>query len=66
MSAVTRFVLAHRRLVVAFWVVLTIVGIATVGKANESFSEEFSVPGRRPRSCWPPRMSGRKRVPRRR
>jgi putative drug exporter of the RND superfamily len=46
MSALTRFVLAHRRLVVAFWVVLTIVGIATVGKANESFSEEFSVPGR--------------------
>jgi RND superfamily putative drug exporter len=45
-SALTRFVLAHRRLVVAFWVVLTIVGIATVGKANESFSEEFSVPGR--------------------
>jgi putative drug exporter of the RND superfamily len=45
-SAITRFVLAHRRLVVAFWVVLTIVGVVTVGKANESFSEEFSVPGR--------------------
>jgi len=28
-SRVTRFVLAHRRLVVGFWVVLTIVGIAT-------------------------------------
>jgi putative drug exporter of the RND superfamily len=46
MSALTRFVLAHRRLVVAFWVVLTVVGVATVGKANESFKEEFSVPGR--------------------
>lgn len=46
MSTLTRFVLAHRRWVVAFWVVLTIVGIATVGKANEAFSEEFSVPGR--------------------
>src|SRR6201994_2470397 len=28
MSALTRFVLAHRRPVVAFWLVLTIVGIA--------------------------------------
>jgi RND superfamily putative drug exporter len=45
-SALTRFVLAHRRLVVGFWLVLTIVGIVTVGKANESFNEEFSVPGR--------------------
>jgi putative drug exporter of the RND superfamily len=46
MSGLTRFVLAHRRLVVGFWLVLTIVGIVTVGKANESFSEDFSVPGR--------------------
>ena len=46
MRAITRFVLARRRVVVGFWVVLTLVGIATVGKANESFSEEFSVPGR--------------------
>jgi putative drug exporter of the RND superfamily len=46
MAGLTRFVLGHRRLVVGFWVMLTIVGIVTVGKANESFTEEFSVPGR--------------------
>jgi len=46
MGGLTRFVLRHRRLVVAFWLALTVVGFATVGKADESFSEEFSVPGR--------------------
>ena len=33
MEQLTRFVLRHRRLVVAFWLVVTIVGIATVSKA---------------------------------
>ena len=31
MTTITRWVLAHRRLVAAFWVVVTVVGIATVG-----------------------------------
>ncbi|HEY3727034.1 MAG TPA: MMPL family transporter [Solirubrobacteraceae bacterium] len=42
----TRWVLAHRRIVAAFWIVVTVVGIATVGQATKVFSNEFSVPGR--------------------
>ncbi|MFZ1992680.1 MAG: MMPL family transporter [Solirubrobacteraceae bacterium] len=45
MTTITRWVLAHRRWVAAFWIVVTIVGIATVGQATKSFSSEFSVPG---------------------
>jgi RND superfamily putative drug exporter len=46
MTRTTRWVLAHRRLVAGAWVVLTLVGIATVGNAVNSFSKTFSVPGR--------------------
>ncbi|HYZ80516.1 MAG TPA: MMPL family transporter, partial [Solirubrobacteraceae bacterium] len=46
MTTITRWVLAHRRWVAAFWIVVTIVGMATVGQATKSFSSEFSVPGR--------------------
>ena len=46
MTAVTRWVLAHKRIVASFWIVVTLVGIATVSQATKSFSSEFSVPGR--------------------
>ncbi|MHB8691706.1 MAG: MMPL family transporter [Solirubrobacteraceae bacterium] len=46
MTRVTRFVLAHKRLVAGAWVVVTLVGMATVGNAVNSFSKTFSVPGR--------------------
>ena len=46
MTTITRWVLAHRRWVAGFWVVVTIVGMATVGQTTKSFSKEFSVPGR--------------------
>ena len=46
MTMTTRWVLAHRRWVAAFWIVVTIVGMATVGQSTKSFSSEFSVPGR--------------------
>jgi RND superfamily putative drug exporter len=46
MTTITRWVLAHRRWVAAFWLVVTIVGIATVSQSTKSFSNEFSVPGR--------------------
>jgi RND superfamily putative drug exporter len=42
----TRWVLAHRRLVAGAWIVVTLVGIATVSNAVNSFSKTFSVPGR--------------------
>jgi uncharacterized membrane protein YdfJ with MMPL/SSD domain len=46
MTAVTRWVLGHKLLVTAFWAVVTVVGIATVGSTTRSFSNKFSAPGR--------------------
>ncbi len=46
MARLTRWVLAHRKLVVAFWVLLTLVGIATSGAATRAMDQKFSVPGR--------------------
>jgi RND superfamily putative drug exporter len=46
MERLTRWILAHRRLVVAIWAVLTIVGIATVNNATKAMDQKFSVPGR--------------------
>jgi RND superfamily putative drug exporter len=45
-SALTRWVLAHKRTVVVTWVVLTIAGIAAAGPASEALDQEFSVPGK--------------------
>jgi RND superfamily putative drug exporter len=45
-GTITRWVLAHKRIVATFWIVVTVVGIATVGQATKAFSNEFSVPGR--------------------
>jgi RND superfamily putative drug exporter len=46
MTSITRWVLAHKRLVAATWVLITLVGIGTVGSATGAFSKKFSVPGR--------------------
>jgi hypothetical protein len=48
MTSITRWILAHKRLVAAFlfWVLVTLVGIASVGSSTKSFSKTFSVPGR--------------------
>jgi RND superfamily putative drug exporter len=46
MSALTRWVLAHRRAVVIFWVLLTLVGIASAGSATKALKQKFSVPGK--------------------
>src|SRR5690242_10575538 len=46
MEQLTRGVLRHRKLVVATWLVVTIVGIATVSKAVNAMDQKFSVPGR--------------------
>jgi RND superfamily putative drug exporter len=45
-ARLTRWVLAHRKLVVAFWVLLTLVGIATANQATRAMDQKFSVPGR--------------------
>ncbi|HWE32631.1 MAG TPA: MMPL family transporter [Solirubrobacteraceae bacterium] len=46
MTSITRWVLAHKRIVALAWLVVTVVGIATVGKSTGAFSTKFSVPGR--------------------
>ncbi len=46
MTAIARWVLAHKKLVSAFWIIITLIGFGTVSKAIGAFSNEFSVPGR--------------------
>jgi RND superfamily putative drug exporter len=45
-SSLTRWVLAHKRTVVAFWLVLTVAGIAAAGPASRALKQQFSVPGK--------------------
>ena len=44
MPALTRWVLAHKRIVTLTWIVLTIAGIAASGPAVDALEPEFSVP----------------------
>ena len=44
MSSLTRWVLAHKRTVVLFWIVLTIAGIAAAGPATDALKPGYSVP----------------------
>jgi putative drug exporter of the RND superfamily len=46
MESLTRWVLAHKRIVVVFWVVLTIIGVASAGPASKALKQKFSVPGK--------------------
>jgi putative drug exporter of the RND superfamily len=46
MAALTRFVLAHKRLVVLGWIVLAIAGAAAAGPATDALDPEFSVPNK--------------------
>jgi RND superfamily putative drug exporter len=46
MSSLTRWVLAHKRIVVSFWIVLTIAGMAAAGPASDALKPEFSVPNK--------------------
>ena len=44
MASLTRWVLAHKRIVTAAWVVLTIAGIMAAGPASKALDQKFSVP----------------------
>lgn len=44
MSSLTRWVLAHERIVVVWWLVLTIAGLAAAGPAIDALEPGFSVP----------------------
>jgi RND superfamily putative drug exporter len=46
MPALARWVLRHKRLVVGFWVAVTIAAFAAIGPAGKSLSQQFGVPGR--------------------
>jgi RND superfamily putative drug exporter len=46
MARITRWVLAHKRIVVGFWVLLTLVGMASAGSASKALKQKFSVPGK--------------------
>jgi RND superfamily putative drug exporter len=46
MNVVTRFVLDHKRLVLSFWLVVTIAAFAAIQPAGNALSQHFSVPGR--------------------
>jgi RND superfamily putative drug exporter len=44
MSTLTRWVLAHKKIVVIGWIVLTISGVMAAGPASRALEAEFSVP----------------------
>jgi putative drug exporter of the RND superfamily len=46
MASLTRWVLAHKRIVVIFWVALTLIGMASSGSASKALKQKFSVPGK--------------------
>jgi RND superfamily putative drug exporter len=43
-SSLTKWVLAHKRIVVTFWAVLAIAGMIAAGPASEALDQEFSAP----------------------
>jgi RND superfamily putative drug exporter len=44
MPSLTRWVLAHKRTVVIFWIAMTVAGVAAAGPATRALKQEFSVP----------------------
>ena len=46
LTTLTDWVLRHKRLVIGFWVAVTIAAFAAIGPAGSSLSQQFSVPGR--------------------
>jgi RND superfamily putative drug exporter len=46
MNRLVDVILSHKRLVIAFWAVVTIAAFAAVGPAGDSLSQQFNIPGR--------------------
>jgi len=46
MARLTRWVLTHKRTVVIFWVILTLIGMGSASSATKSLKQKFSVPGK--------------------
>ena len=46
MNRLADVILSHKRLVVAFWAVVTVAAFAAVGPAGNALSQQFNIPGR--------------------
>lgn len=46
MAAITRWVLAHKKIIAFSWIIITIAAFAAIQPTVDALSEEFSVPGR--------------------
>ena len=46
MAALTSWVLRHKRLVLGFWIAVTVASFAAIGPAGSALSQQFNVPGR--------------------
>ena len=46
MAGLTRWVLDHKRIVVGFWLLVTIAAFAAIGPAGSALSQQFNIPGR--------------------
>ncbi len=46
MASLSRFVLAHKRLVVLFWAIVTVAAFAAIKPAGDALNQQFTVPGR--------------------
>ena len=46
MNRLADLILSHKRLVVAFWAVVTVAAFAAIGPAGKSLSQQFNIPGR--------------------
>lgn len=46
MTDITWWSLRHKRLVIGFWLVLTLLGMAFAGRAAKTLSQGYSIPGR--------------------
>ena len=45
MTGITHWALRHKRLVIGFWLILTILGMGFAKKATSALSQEYSLPG---------------------
>ncbi len=45
MAGLTRWILRHKLIVAVLWLIVTVVGIATVSRASAALSQKFTLPG---------------------
>jgi len=45
MSVFTHWILQHKRFVIPFWLIVSLVSLASTQRANNALSKQFSAPG---------------------